>query len=66
MSAFDDPRPLDLDVLLATIYAVQTDLKMLVEHLARERNPGVSHPEILALAYLREQLQHHTLSGMRH
>ena len=62
----DEPRTLNLDALLATIYQVQTDLKLLVEHLARERNPDLGGRVILDLAFLHINLQDHMPSLRRH
>lgn len=66
MSRPDDPRAPDLDVLLETIYAVQTDLKMLVEHLARERNQALSRNLIISLAALHVTMEGRLPSLRRH
>lgn len=66
MTAFDEPHALNLDALLDTIYAIQTDLKLLTEQLARERNPDLSDHAILDLAWLQVNLQRNTPSLRRH
>ena len=66
MNRLDEPHQLNMDALLATIYQVQTDLKLLVEQLARERNPDVGDRVILDLATLHINLQYHMPSLRRH
>jgi hypothetical protein len=66
MTAFDDPRALNMEALLDTIYSIQTDLKLLAEYLARESNPSLHDRAILALAYLQADLQRYTPSLYRH
>ena len=66
MTELDEPRTLDTDALLATIYAIQTDLKLLVEQLARDRNPNPNDHTIIDLAYLQAGLEAHTPSLTRH
>lgn len=66
MNRLDEPRTLNLDALLGTIYQVQTDLKLLVEHLARERNPDLADRTLLNLATLHMNLQDHMPSLRRH
>lgn len=66
MTAFDEPRLLNLDALLGTIYQVQTDLKLLIEHLARERNPDLASRVIFELACLHINLEYHMPSVRRH
>lgn len=66
MSAPDDPHDLDLDVLLATIYQAQADLRILAEHLARERNPALSNNLILSLAALHVTMEDRLPSLRRH
>lgn len=66
MSAFDVPHELNVDALLETIYAIQTDLKILTERLAIERNPELSDCAILDLAYLQARLQQSMPSMRRH
>jgi hypothetical protein len=62
----DDPRALDLDVLLATIYQAQADLRILAEHLARERNPALSRNLIITLAALHVTMEDRLPSLRRH
>ena len=62
----DDSRDLDLDVLLATIYQAQADLRILAEHLARERNPALSNNLILSLAALHVTMEDRLPSLRRH
>lgn len=62
----DDPRALDLDVLLATIYQAQADLRILAEHLARERNPAPSRNLIISLAALHVTMEDRLPSLRRH
>lgn len=62
----DDPRALDLDVLLATIYQAQADLRILAEHLARERNPALSRNLIISLAALHVTMEDRLPSLRRH
>jgi len=66
MNAFDEPQPLNRDALLATIYAIQTDLKIMEEMLARQREPELSDRTILNLACLHHNLLKHTPSLTRH
>jgi len=66
MSAFDVPHELNVDALLETIYAIQTDLKILTERLARQRNPEMSDRAILDLAWLQAHLQSSMPSLRRH
>jgi hypothetical protein len=63
MTAFDVPHELNVDALLETIYAIQTDL---TERLAIERNPELSDCAILDLAYLQARLQQSMPSMRRH
>lgn len=65
MTAEDEPS-LDVDALITTIYGIQADLRLLVESLARERNPNVSDWSLLALVHLRRNLEYHTPSLRRH
>lgn len=62
----DDSRALDLDVLLATIYQAQADLRILAEHLARERNPALSRNLIISLAALHVTMEDRLPSLRRH
>lgn len=62
----DAPRDLDLDVLLATIYQAQADLRILAEHLARERNPALSRNLIISLAALHVTMEDRLPSLRRH
>ena len=62
----DDSRAPDLDVLLATIYQAQADLRILAEHLARERNPALSRNLILSLAALHVTMEDRLPSLRRH
>ena len=66
MTALDEPDLFNLDALLATIYSIQTDLKLLTEQLARDRNPDLCERAILTLAYLQHDLQRYTPSLRRH
>lgn len=66
MTTLPDPQPLNLDALLSTIYAIQVDLKLLVEQLARERNPDLTNDALHTLAWFHVTLQRHTPSLMRH
>ena len=66
MSAPDDPHDLDLDVLLATIYEMQTSLKMLTDQLAREYHPDLPDRAILDVAILHQSLLSHLPSLRRH
>lgn len=66
MNRLDEPRQLNMDALLATIYQVQTDLKLLVEHLARERNPDLADGMLLSLATLHVNMEYHMPSLRRH
>lgn len=66
MNAFDVLHELNVDALLETIYAIQTDLKILTERLARQRNPEMSDRAILDLARPHTNLQDHMPSLRRH
>jgi hypothetical protein len=66
MNRMDDPRPLNVNAILDTIYRGQTDLKLLVEHLARERNPDLADRVIVDLATLHMNLQDRLPSVRRH
>lgn len=66
MSRLDDPRPLDRSALIDLIYALQTDLKMLTEHLAREAAPDVPSSAVLNLTCLQAYLHQDLPSLSRH
>lgn len=56
MTAFDDPVPLNTDVLINHIYQAQADLKMLVDWLAYEATPELSEGLLLSIVRLHTQL----------
>lgn len=56
MTAFDDPVPLNTDVLINHIYQAQADLKMLVDWLAYEATPELSEGLLLSFVRLHTQL----------
>lgn len=66
MTAIDDEPELNTDILITTIYGIQSDLHLLVESLARERNPNVSDWTLLSLAHIRRSLEGCTPSLRRH
>lgn len=66
MTAFDDAPDLDKDLVIGTIYRIQADLRLLVETLARDRNPSVSDGTLLDLVRLQFSLEGHTPSLRRH
>ena len=57
MTAFDDPQPLDLDLVMMHIYQGQADLKILMNWLACEAQP--EFPEGLFLALTGAPLNAH-------
>lgn len=59
-------RVLNTEALLDTIYQIQVDLTLLVEQLARDRNPDVSDGAILDLVTLSHRLRVHHPSLIRH
>ena len=50
MNRLDDIPPPNRDAQLDTIYHIQAGLKILVEQLARERNPDLSDASVQVLA----------------
>lgn len=60
-------RTLNTEALLDTIYQIQVDLTLLVEQLARDRNPDSgSGVAILDLVPLSQRLRAHPPSLSRH
>lgn len=68
MNRLDDPesRTVDVDALLDLIYRIQAGLKILVDQLARERNPDLSDASVHALIWMYSTLEAHTPSLTRH
>ena len=66
MNRLDEPRPLNTDALLDTIYRIQADLKILVDQLARSRNPDLADHAVIDLAVMAHLLQRHAPSLRRH
>lgn len=66
MSRLDDPAPLNLDALLETIYAVQADLKMLVEQLSRDRQPDLHEGLVQTLSAMHFVMEQQQVSLRRH
>lgn len=66
MTAFDEPRELNIERLLETIYGIQTDLKILTEQLAREHAPDLPDRTLLSLAVFQDHLQQSMPSLSRH
>lgn len=66
MNRLDEPRDLNRDALLDTLYEIQASLTILSEHLTRERNPDLSDRTLLDLANLHCALQQHYPSLQRH
>lgn len=66
MTAFDEPLALNRDALIDLIYALQTDLRMLTEQLARERAPDLPGSAILNLTCLQDHLHQAMPSLNRH
>ena len=65
MTAFDD-RKINTDALIETLYEIQVSLRILIEHLARDRNPDLSDHALLDVAHLHTALQRHYPSLNRH
>ena len=57
---------LDMNVLLTTIYEIQTDLRILVDKLATDRNPDLSDWTLRELLVTRRLLREQTPSLQRH
>lgn len=66
MNRLDDPAPLNLDAILETIYAVQTDLQMLVEQLSRDRQPDLHNRLLQTLAAMHNSMEQQQVSLRRH
>jgi len=66
MTSLDDPRPFDRDALLAAVYSIQTDLKILVDILARDRHADLSDQTLMELSWFHFSLQKLTPSLRRH
>ena len=66
MTAFDDPQPLDLDLVMMHIYQGQADLKILMNWLACEAQPEFPEGLFLALTMLHLALNQLTPSHARH
>lgn len=58
MTAFDD-RDLNIDRLVTTLHEIQVSAAMLIEQLARDRNPDVHDRAILDVVSLHHALQRH-------
>ena len=52
-------RTLNTEALLDTVYPLQTDLVLLAEQLARDRNPDIGDWAILDLVTLAQRLTAH-------
>jgi hypothetical protein len=66
MNRLDDPRELNRDQLLDTIYRIQTDLKILVEQLAGNRQMDLTDQTLMELSWFQCNLQKLTPSLRRH
>lgn len=66
MTAFDEFATLNLDAILATIYEVQADLKILTEQLARERQPDLQRGLLDTLVHLHTFMAYYQPSLRRH
>lgn len=66
MAVLDDHEVLNMDALLDLIYSIQTDLQILTDALAREREPDVSSSAFLNLACLQDYLHQSMPSLNRH
>ena len=65
LTAFDD-RELNIDRLVTTLHEIQVSIAMLIEQLARNRNPDVHDWTILDVVSLHQVLQRHHPSLQRH
>lgn len=59
-------RELNVEKLATTLYEIQVSVAMLIEQLARARNPAVNSLAITDLVLLNEVLQRHHPSLQRH
>jgi hypothetical protein len=66
MTSLDDSRPLDRDALLQAVYSIQTDLRILVDILARDRHADLSNQTLMELSWFHFSLQRLTPSLRRH
>jgi len=66
MTSLDDSRPLDRDALLQAVYSIQTDLRILVDILARDRHADLSNQTLMELSWFHFSLQKLTPSLRRH
>ena len=61
-----DDRDLNVDLLVTTLHEIQVSIAMLIEQLARTRNPDVHDWAILDVVSLHHALQRHHPSLQRH
>ncbi len=66
MSRFDEVAPLDKDRLIHTVYDLQVTLTMLVEQLAREREPDLNDGMLQTLSCLHRYMTDQQPSLRRH
>lgn len=66
MSRLDEVAPLDKDRLITAVHDLQTTLAMLVEQLAREREPDLNDGMLQTLACLHRYMIDQQPSLRRH
>ncbi len=59
-------RDLNVELLVTTLHEIQVSVTMLIEQLARDRNPDVNDWAILDVVILHHALQRHHPSLHRH